>query len=74
LEGFVKDFLISRPFLGFVVSTRVALGVGIGLLVANRLNRDQRRAAGSALLALGVTTTVPAIVGVIRSSRRIAHA
>ena len=43
--------------------TRVALGLGIGLLVSGRLNRDQRRAAGIALALVGGLTTIPFAIG-----------
>ena len=42
-----------------VAGTRTALGTGIGLMLADRLNRDQRRAAGLALLFVGVVSTIP---------------
>ena len=47
------------PEIMLVAGTRVALGVGIGLLLSDRLNNDQRKAAGWALLAVGVLTTIP---------------
>jgi hypothetical protein len=45
------------PEIMLVAGTRVALG--IGLLLSDRLNNDQRKAAGWALLAVGVLTTIP---------------
>jgi hypothetical protein len=39
--------------------TRGALGVGIGLLLSNALEKDERHSAGLALLAVGVLTTIP---------------
>jgi hypothetical protein len=42
-----------------IAATRVALGIGGGLLLAGKLNRDQRRAAGWALLGAGALTTIP---------------
>jgi len=51
---------LSVPEFGFVVGTRAALGVGIGLLVAERLRRRPRRRLGAALLGLGALTTIPA--------------
>jgi len=48
-----------------IAGTRVALGVGIGLLLSDRLNQDQRRAAGLTLLAVGAATTVPLAISVI---------
>ena len=70
----MRDFVIPRPAFGFIVATRVALGVGIGLLVANRLSRDQRRRIGTALLALGGCTTIPAIALVVASTRKLINA
>jgi len=48
-----------------LIGTRVALGAGIGLLLSDRLNRDQRKAAGWALLAVGVLMTIPIVKGVL---------
>jgi hypothetical protein len=53
------------PEIMLIAGTRVALGVGIGLLLSDRLNRDQRKAAGLALLAVGVMTTFPLLRGVL---------
>jgi len=53
------------PEIMLVAGTRVALGVGVGLLLSDRLNKDQRKAAGWALLAVGVLTTIPIIKGVL---------
>jgi len=53
------------PELMLVAGTRVALGVGVGLLISDRLNKDQRKAAGWALLAVGVLTTIPIVKGVL---------
>jgi hypothetical protein len=66
----MKNVLLSLPTLGFIVSTRAALGVGIGLLVADRLSAQRRRAVGATLIAVGAATTVPAALSVVRSLRR----
>lgn len=50
---------VTLPEIGLIAGTRVALGAGIGLLLADRLNDDQRRAAGWTLLAVGALTTIP---------------
>ena len=36
---------VTRPELILIAGTRVALGLGVGLLLAGRLSRDQRKAA-----------------------------
>jgi hypothetical protein len=55
---------LTIPELILIAGTRVALGAGIGLLVSNRLSRDQRRAAGFALALVGGLTTIPLAIGV----------
>jgi hypothetical protein len=57
---------ISLPIVGMIAGTRFALGVGLGLLVADRLASDRRHAAGWALLAVGALTTIPLVVEVLR--------
>jgi hypothetical protein len=63
----MKDLVLNFPTLGFVVATRAALGVGIGLLAADRLSSEQRRAIGLTLVSVGVATTIPAALAVLRS-------
>jgi hypothetical protein len=48
-----------------IAGTRVVLGAGLGLLLASRLNDDQRRAAGFALALVGGLTTIPLAMGVL---------
>jgi hypothetical protein len=55
----MKERSVTTPELIMIAATRVALGIGGGLLIAGKLNRDQRRAAGWALLGAGVLTTIP---------------
>jgi hypothetical protein len=62
----MKEVALSLPLFGFVVATRAALGVGIGLLISEKLSPSRRRAVGSALVAVGAATTVPAALSVIR--------
>ena len=51
---------LSFPEVLFIVGTRAALAAGVALLVSDRLSRSQRRSIGTALLAVGAITTVPA--------------
>lgn len=66
----MNTLVLSMPTLAFVVWTRAALGVGIGLLLAGTMTRSQRRAVGVALVALGAATTIPAAMAVFHSQRR----
>jgi hypothetical protein len=65
----MKTVLLNFPTLGFIVGTRAALGVGIGLLMSERLPVQRRRAIGATLMVIGAVTTVPAAISVIRSVR-----
>ena len=56
---------LTLPELGLIAGTRVALGAGLGLLLAPRLREEQRRAVGWTLLAVGVLTTIPLAAGVL---------
>jgi hypothetical protein len=56
----MRDPELSFPEVLFIVGTRAALAAGVALLVSDRLSRSQRRSIGTALLALGAVTTVPA--------------
>ena len=56
---------LTIPEIMLVAGTRVALGVGVGLLISDRLNEDQRKAAGWALFGVGVLTTIPIVRGLL---------
>jgi hypothetical protein len=60
---------ISMPTFGLVVATRGMLGAGIGLLLADRLDRRERRAVGLTLAAVGVLTTIPLALEVFQPER-----
>lgn len=59
---------LSLPELALVAGTRAALGVGVGLLLADRLGPDRRRAVGWTLVAVGVATTLPLLLDVYGKS------
>jgi hypothetical protein len=61
---------LSFPEIGVIGGTRAALGAGVALLLADRLNDDQRRAVGWTLLAVGAVTTVPIAIQLFRSQRQ----
>jgi hypothetical protein len=46
------------------------LALGIGLLVSGRLSARQRRSVGATLLGVGATTTIPAVLSVLRGISR----
>ena len=69
----MRTINLPLPVMGFVVSTRAALGMGVGLLIAGRLSEQRRRTLGLALVGVGAATTVPAIRWVLRGIRATRH-
>jgi len=60
----MKKREMTVPELALIAGTRGMLGAGIGLLLSGKLNNDQRRAAGWALVAVGAATTIPLMMSV----------
>jgi hypothetical protein len=60
----MKTVVLNLPTFGFVVATRAMLGAGVGLLLAERLSAEQRRAVAFTLIGVGLVTTVPALLAV----------
>jgi len=57
---------LTIPEIILLGGTRVALGAGIGLLIARRMNDDQRKGAGVALAVVGALTTIPIVINIIK--------
>jgi len=60
----MKETRITVPELMLLAGTRAILGVGIGLLLADRLPEGQRKGAGWAALIVGALTTIPLAIEV----------
>lgn len=60
---------VSPPEMAMIVATRVVLGLGIGLLVAGRMDPRTRRGAGWTMLLGGIVSTIP--LGIEVLSRRV---
>ena len=56
---------ITLPEMMLWTGPRVALGVGIGMLISRRLGKDAMKAAGLALTLVGAFTTVPLAISII---------
>jgi hypothetical protein len=54
----MKEITLTLPEIGLISGTRVAMGAALGLLIGEKLNRDQRKGAGWALLGFGVLSSV----------------
>jgi hypothetical protein len=56
---------LTIPELMLIAGTRVALGIGIGLLIAGKFSSHTRKSLGAALLSAGALSTVPIAAGVL---------
>jgi len=65
-----QSISLRIPEIGFIAGTRAALGVGLGLLFADKLNHRQQKQVGWVLLTIGAATTVPILVNIIRKAKR----
>ena len=61
----MNEISITRPELVLVAGTRVALGMGVGLLLADHLSDSARRAVGWTLTIFGALITVPIALEVL---------
>ena len=55
----MKRTEIALPELGLIASTRGLLGIGIGLLIADRISEKPRKAVGWTLVLIGALSTIP---------------
>jgi hypothetical protein len=58
----MKKAELTIPEIALIAGTRGVLGAGIALLLADKLNEDQRRAAGWAMFLIGAISTVPLVL------------
>jgi hypothetical protein len=62
LEGVMKKIETTIRDIALIAGTRVMLGAGLGLLLADKFPKDQRKALGWALTFVGAVTTIPLAV------------
>ena len=62
----MKKTNLTLPEVAMIAGTRGALGAGAALLLADRLDKEQRKTAGWTLLLIGVLSTVPLALLVLR--------
>jgi uncharacterized membrane protein YfcA len=63
----MKRISLAIPEIALIAGTRAALGAGLGLLLADRLSNEQRRAVGWTLLAVGAISTLPIATQILRA-------
>jgi len=54
-----KEINLTVPVFALAVGTRAMLGAGLALLLADKLERETRRATGWTLTVVGAVSTLP---------------
>ncbi|HEX3760647.1 MAG TPA: hypothetical protein VHW23_18155 [Kofleriaceae bacterium] len=67
----MREHRITFPELALIAATRGMLGVGVGLLTAERLRTHTRHTVGWTLLAIGVISTIPIALRQIMREREL---
>ncbi len=61
----MKKVEVTLPEIALIAGTRGLLGAGIGLLLADKLKDDQRKAVGWTLFIIGAISTIPLAIQVM---------
>ncbi len=61
----MKKVELTLPEIALIAGTRGLLGAGIGLLLADKLKDDQRKAVGWTLFIIGAISTIPLAIQVM---------
>ena len=57
--------------IGLIAGTRMMLGIGLGMLLADRFNKDQRHSVGWTLFLVGAGATVPLVMHVLGQTQEV---
>lgn len=67
----MREHRITFPEIALIAATRGMLGVGIGLLAAERLRTNTRHTVGWTLFAIGALSTIPLLVRQVTRQREL---
>ena len=60
----MKKAELTLPEIGLIAGTRVMAGAGIALLLADKLDKDERKMLGWTLFLIGAVSTIPLAIDV----------
>jgi hypothetical protein len=69
----INKFSENLPVSGTIGLTQAAAGIGLGLLIADKMSGETRRRTGSVLLVAGALALAPVIAGVVNRVRNHPH-
>jgi hypothetical protein len=61
----MKKAALTLPEIALIAGTRGMIGAGAALLLADKLDEDQRKAIGWTLLIIGAISTIPLAIEVL---------
>ncbi len=61
----MKKAELTLPEIALIAGTRGMIGAGAGLLLADKLNDNQRKTIGWTLLIIGAISTIPLAIEVL---------
>lgn len=61
----MKKSELTLPEIALIAGTRGMIGAGAGLILADKLNKDQRKSIGWTLLIIGAISTIPLAIDVL---------
>jgi len=56
---------LALSTIGLIAGTRVMLGIGLGIMLADKFNQHQRHVIGRTLFLVGAGATVPLAIHVL---------
>jgi hypothetical protein len=62
----MEERRVTLPVMAAIAATRGMLGLGAGLLLADKIDRDHRKLVGLILVGIGALSTVPLALRVLR--------
>jgi hypothetical protein len=69
-EAMMREHSVTLPELALIAGTRGMFGLGLGLLISERLGSHQRRSVGWTLLIAGALSTIPLALQLFRGPLR----
>ncbi len=55
----MKTISVTLPVFGLVIATRAVLAGGLALILADRLDQEQRKAVGWTMFLIGAASSIP---------------
>lgn len=62
----MRQASLPLPEIGAIAATRMLLGAGVGLLVADRLGAERRQRIAWPMVAIGAAATIPLLWDLMR--------